>query len=65
MDLITEARQFRGPDGYVGFRQFRIYQLRYAWLEDGQVTIALDHLPAGGQLVVPAQRFEQWWVTGP
>lgn len=63
MDSITEARQFRGMDGYVGFKKFRIYQLRYTWLDDGRVAIELSHLPGQPPLVVPAARFEEWWVT--
>jgi hypothetical protein len=41
-----ERRTFGGygaMDGHAGFRVGQSYQLRYTVLEDGQVSIELDH----------------------
>ena len=61
---ITEPRQYRGLDGYVGFRQGRIYQLRFTRLGDGRVRIEAGHTPGQLPLLVPESRFEAWWVSG-
>ena len=38
-------RQYRGMDGYAGFRKWHMYDLRYTIAADGQVTIAAGHEP--------------------
>ena len=55
-------RQYRGMDGYAGFKKWHMYDLRYTIAADGQVTIAAGHEPGQPELTVPAKRFEEWWV---
>lgn len=67
MKTHTEPHTFIGQagtraiDAFAGFRIGQTYELRY-WREDrGTVVIELDHLQGGGQLVVTAGEFEQWF----
>ena len=56
------ARQFRGMDGYAGFKRWHMYEPRFTCEADGQVRIAAGHEPGQPELLVPAKRFEEWWV---
>ena len=49
-------------DGYAGFKKWRMYDLRFTALPDGQIRIAAGHEPGQPELTVPAQRFEDWWA---
>lgn len=60
-----ERRTFGGGnalDGYAGFRVGQSYQLRYTLLENGYVSIELDHAREGaGPLQIPATDFRAWF----
>jgi hypothetical protein len=71
MSTVSEIRTFNGSgalDGYAGFRVGRIYPLRYQVLEDGDVSIELDHVKLDegqapvGPLVMSAAQFKQWFL---
>jgi len=52
-----------GLDGYAGLRRDQAYVLRFERLDDGQVSIELNHAQGGvGPLVVSGEQFKAWWV---
>ncbi|RZK32439.1 MAG: hypothetical protein EOO63_01350 [Hymenobacter sp.] len=61
-----ERRTFDGSgamDGYAGFRVGQSYQLRYMVLDNGYVSIELDHAREGvGPLQIPATDFRAWFT---
>jgi hypothetical protein len=49
-------------DGYAGFRTGQSYQLRYTVLDNGYVSIEMDHAREGVEpLVIPATNFYAWF----